>query len=179
MLHLETKKKVHKSLIRVVKDDISAMDVDAFVFYADNDLKLGSGYGGAIAVRGGPAIQEELNELGEQKTTAVVVTGGGKLKAKHILHAVGPKFQEADTEQKLHKTVRNTLKRAEKLGIARLALPPMGAGFYGIPLDAAARITFAAIKDHLESKTKLEEVIICVRDKREYKPFEAGLSALN
>ncbi|MBW2525348.1 MAG: macro domain-containing protein [Deltaproteobacteria bacterium] len=179
MAELKTSKKVKQSVIRVAKDDISMMDVDAFVFYADNDLKLGSGYGGAIAVRGGPKIQEELDGLGPQKTCAAVVSGGGRLKAKHIIHAVGPKFQEEDTEKKLAKTVKNALAEAEKLDIKKVALPPMGAGFYGVELDVSARITLAAIKKHLEGKSKLEEVMVIVGDKREYGPFSAELESLN
>jgi O-acetyl-ADP-ribose deacetylase (regulator of RNase III) len=179
MAELAMSKKVNKSLIRVAKDDISLMDVEAFVFYADNDLKLGSGYGGAIAVRGGPKIQEELNGLAPQKTCAAVVSGAGKLKAKHIIHAVGPKFQEAESEDKLAKTVRNALEQAEKLDIEKVAFPPMGAGFYGLALDRSAHITLAAIKKHLEGKSKLKEVMVIVGDRREYGPFSAELETLN
>lgn len=179
MARLQKETKIHDCQVKVTKDDISLMDVDAFVFYADNDLKLGSGYGGAIAVRGGPKIQEELNGLAPQETCAAVVSGAGKLKARHIIHAVGPKFLEADTEKKLAKTVRNVLAEAEKLDIERLAFPPMGAGFYGIELGRSAHITLAAIRKHLAGKSKLKEVLLVVGDQREYGPFSAELDSSN
>ena len=165
-------------MIRLVKDDITAMDVEAFVFYAQSDLKLGSGFGNAIAMRAGPSVQEELDKLGEQKVGSAVVTAAGKLKAKHIVHAVGPKFQEPDTENKLRSTIQNALKQAEAKGIRQIALPPMGAGFYGVPLDQSAQITTEEIKQYLEGDTQLTEVVICANDNREYKPFQARLQAM-
>ena len=101
-----------KSMIHIVKDDITNMEVDAFVFYARPDLKLGSGYGTAISIRGGPKIQEELDTLAPRKTGEAVTSGAGKLKAKFIIHAVGPAFQEEDIENKLRTTLENVLKEA-------------------------------------------------------------------
>jgi O-acetyl-ADP-ribose deacetylase (regulator of RNase III) len=171
-------KKVKNSTIRLVKDDLTAMEVEAFVFYAQENLKLGSGYGNAIAMRGGASIQEELDKLGAQEVGSAVVTAAGKLKAKHIVHAVGPKFQEPDTESKLRRTIQSALKQAEAKGIKQLALPPMGAGFYGVPLDQSAQITTEEIKKYLEGDTQLTEVVICANDNRELKPFQARLQAL-
>ena len=115
--------------VRLIRGDITELDVDAFVFYAQPDLALGSGFGTAISVRGGPSIQKELDELGPVETGQAVVTGAGKLKADFIVHAVGPRFQEEDTEGKLRTTVLNSLKAAEEKGVKRIALPAMGAGF--------------------------------------------------
>ena len=70
------------------------------MFYAQDDLKLSSGFGNSIAVRGGPAVRKELAELGPVKVTDAVATSGGNMKAKYIIHADGPKFQEEDTEKK-------------------------------------------------------------------------------
>ena len=174
---MTTEKKVRQSVIRLVKDDITAMDVEAFVFYAQSDLKLGSGFGNAIAMRGGPSIQEELTQLGEIGVGQAVVTAAGKLKAKHIVHAVGPKFQEEDTEEKLRQVIINALKQAEGRGIEKLAFPPMGTGFYGVPLNVSADIMLETFEKYLQGETKLKEVIICANDNREYKPFQALLQA--
>jgi O-acetyl-ADP-ribose deacetylase (regulator of RNase III) len=171
-------RKVKNSTIKLVKDDLTAMEVEAFVFYAQSDLKLGSGYGNAIAMRGGASIQEELDKLGAQEVGSAVVTAAGKLKAKHIVHAVGPKFQEPDTESKLRLTIQNALKQAEAKGIKQLAMPPMGTGFYGVPLDQSAQITTEEIKKYLEGDTQLAEVVICANDNRELKPLQARLQAL-
>lgn len=171
--------RIHRSVLRLVRDDITELDVDAFVFYARPDLALGSGFGGAISVRGGPSIQKELNALGPVQTGQAVVTGAGNLKATYIVHALGPRFNEEDTEGKLRATVLGALKAAEEKGVKRLALPAMGAGFYAVPLELCARVMVETIKSHLEGDTEIEEVILCVIDRREYVPFESRLASLH
>jgi len=175
---MAAEKKIKDKTIKVVQDDATLQEVDAFVFYAEPSLKLGSGYGGAISSRGGPTIQKELDELAPAEVTQVVVTGAGKLKAKHILHAVGPAFQEPDMLEKLRATIRNVLAKAEEQGLSTLALPAMGAGFYGVPLAASAEITFEVIRDHLANSGKLEQVLVCLNDGREYRVFESALNAI-
>jgi len=167
--------KIGNSTLRVIRGDITELEVDAFVYYAQHDLVLGSGFGGAIAVRGGPDIQKELDEMGPLETTQVAVSGAGKLNASHIIHAVGPRFNEEDTESKLRTTVTNSLKAADEKGVKRIAMPAMGAGFYGIPLDVCARVMIESIKAYLQGQTAIEEVIICVNDRREVPPFESQL----
>ncbi|MDH4351601.1 MAG: macro domain-containing protein, partial [Gemmatimonadota bacterium] len=77
--------------IRIVRGDITELDVDAFVLYANPDLTLGSGFGTVISVRGGPDVQKELAGFGPVAVGEVVVTGAGDLRARHIIHAVGPR----------------------------------------------------------------------------------------
>jgi len=165
--------------LHLIRDDITLLDVDAFVFYAQHDLALGSGFGNAISVRGGPTIKQELDELGPVETGDVVVSAAGNLKARHILHAVGPRFNEPDTEAKLRTTLVNCLKAADENGLKRIALPPMGTGFYAVPLDLCARVMVETIKDYLDGQTGIEEVVICVVDQRELAPFEAQLASLS
>ena len=86
------------TVVHLNRDDITEAEVDGFVFYAQNDLGLGSGFGGMIAVRGGASIQKELDEMSPVGDLEVIVSGAGKLNAEHILHAVGPKFREDDIE---------------------------------------------------------------------------------
>ena len=170
---------IGRTVVRLIRGDISLLDVDAFVFYAQPDLALGSGFGGAIAVRGGPSVQKELEGLGPIETGQAVVTGAGKLKAACIIHAVGPRFNEEDTEAKLRTTVLNSLKAAEEKGAKRVALPAMGAGFYGVPLDVCSRVMVETAKSYLEGETHIEEVVFCVIDQREYAPLESQLASLN
>lgn len=171
-------KKIRNSILRLIKGDITDLEVEAFVFYARSDLKLGSGYGNAIAVRGGPSIKKELDELAPREVGDVVITSAGNMKAQHIIHAVGPKFQEPQTEEKLMKTLQNTLKLAEEKGIKQIALPPLGCGFYGIPLPVCAQIMIEGIQSHLMNSSNLQEVIICALDTREYIPFQKRLEGL-
>lgn len=176
---MTAERKINGSLIKIVKDDITAMEVDALVFYATPDLQLGTGYGNAIAVRGGPEIQEELKTFGTVDTGAVVTTGGGNLKAKYVIHAVGPRFQESNTEDKLRAVTVSALQQAESKGVKRMVFPPMGTGFYGVPLELSAKVTLNAIREHLSGGSGLEEVIICARDTREIKPFQTVLESLS
>ena len=104
--------RVNQSLISLMKGDIVGLDVDAIVYYARPDLVLGSGFGGAIATKGGPKVQEELKKMGPVKTTEAAVTSGGNLKARYVVHAVGPRFQEEDLEDKLRDTMLNVLQKA-------------------------------------------------------------------
>ncbi len=163
--------KIKDRTICLMKGDIADLDIDAFVYYAQPSLVLGSGFGGAIATRGGPKVQEELKKLGTISTGEAVVTSAGNMKARFIIHAVGPRFQEEETEKKLEATVKDALRRAEEKGIQRLAFPAMGAGFYGIPLDLCSRVMIGEVKNYLENSNSLKEVVICLRDSREYDAF--------
>jgi O-acetyl-ADP-ribose deacetylase (regulator of RNase III) len=170
--------KVNKSTLRLIKADITDLEIDSLVYYAQHDLALGSGFGTSISVRGGPSIQEELKKHCSINTTDVVVTAAGEMKAKQIIHAVGPRFQEEDLESKLRTTILNVLKAAEDTGIRAIAFPAMGVGFYGVPLDMSARVTLGTIKEYLSGDTRVEEVVVCLNDNREYKPFQNQFSAL-
>ena len=165
--------------VRLTKGDLTDLDVDAFVFYAQNDLALGSGSGTAISVRGGPPVQRELEGLEPVATGEAVATAGGGLKAGMIIHAVGPKFREDDIEGKLRTTMRNALELAEEKGVRRIAFPAMGAGYYGIAPDVCARVMLDAIQTHLQGESRLEELIICVLDTRQYEAFRAQLATLS
>jgi O-acetyl-ADP-ribose deacetylase (regulator of RNase III) len=177
---MANKKKINQGTIRLTRDDVTLTDMDAFVFYARTDLKLGAGFGNAIAVRGGPSIQEELDKLGGAEVGDAVSTAAGKLKAKHIIHAVGPTFQEQDTEAKLKKTTESVLALAEKLGVERLALPAMGSGFYGVAPEISAKVALEAIRKHFSNgDTKLREVMFCLPDGRDMGPYQKQLDAMS
>jgi len=165
-------------VVRVVQDDITMLDADAFVFDARPDLLLGAGVGTAIAVRGGPSIQAELKALAPLAAGQAVVTAAGKLKAKHIVHVVGPRFQEEDIEGRLAEAIENAARAAGASGIKRLAVPALGVGFYGVRLDTCARVTVATLARVVHEGSALEEVIICVRDTHETAPFERELLAV-
>ena len=169
---------VGTSVLRVVQADITTLEAEAIVFYARPDLALGSGFGSAIARRGGGAIKKELDQIAEVRVTEAVVTSAGTLKATFIVHAVGPVFQEPDLEQKLRATIVNALKLADRQGISQIAFPPMGAGFYGVPLPLCADMMLSTLTDHLSNVTGIRDVIVCANDAREYRVFESKLAAM-
>ncbi len=168
-------RKIGDKSLRLVREDITEMEVDAFVFDITEDVKLGSGFGGAIQQRGGIVIQKQLDEIGSCPTGEAVVTEAGILKADWIIHANGPKFREEDEEGKLRKTVQSALARAEEKGVKCLAFSPMGTGLYQVPLDLCSRVMVETISEHLANGSTLEEVLIAAPDNREFNPFKAQI----
>ena len=169
---------INDSVIQLIKDDITDLEVGAFVFYAQPELSLGSGYGTALSVRGGPSIPQELESLAPVATGDAVVTSAGNLKADYIIHAVGPRFQEEDMESKLRTTMVNSLKLAEEKGVEALAFPAMGAGFYGVPRELCAKVMLDELARHLKETSVIKTVLICVLDTPQYTTFQSALGEL-
>lgn len=173
-------KKIKNGIIRLLKGDVTDIDVEAFVYYARNDLELGSGYGTAISLRGGPEVKGELKGKGPLEMGDSVVTSAGSMKAKFIVHSVGPKFQEIDLEAKLRKTMANALKAAEEKGIVELAFPPMGSGFYGVAPDLCAEVMVSEVKKYFENNgAKIKQVVFVPFHTRDFNPIKAKLESLS
>ena len=172
-------KKMKNGTLTIQKSDVTSTEVDSFVFYAQDDLKLSSGFGNSIAVRGGPTIRKELAALDPIEVTQAVATSAGSMKAKFIIHANGPKFHEENTEQKLKQTILNAMKCAEARGVESIAFPPMGAGFYGMPLDKSAEITAETLAYYMNNGSKIQNVIICANDTREYAALQKQMNNLH
>jgi O-acetyl-ADP-ribose deacetylase (regulator of RNase III) len=168
-----SERKIGDKVLRLVRGDITDLDVEAFVHDITEDLKLGSGFGGAIQQRGGIVIQKELDEFGSLPTGEAVVTQAGILKAEYIIHTNGPKFKEEDEEGKLRKAVSSVLKQADEKGIKQLAFPPIGTGLYQVPMDLCVKVMVETVTEHLGNGTTLEEVLFVLPDTREFGPFEA------
>ena len=162
-------------VVRLIRADITELDVEAFVFDIDSDMKLGAGFGSAIQRRGGIVIQKELDQIGDCPTGEAVVTQAGILKAEYIIHVNGPKFREVDEEGKLRSATKNALRRADEKGVKRLAIPPIGTGLYQVPMDLCVRVMVDTVSRHLANSTTLEEVLIVTMDEREYKPFQQAI----
>jgi O-acetyl-ADP-ribose deacetylase (regulator of RNase III) len=169
-------KRIGSKVIRLVRGDVTDLEVDAFVFDITSDCQLGSGYGGAIAQRAGKGVQEELNAIGTLAMGEAVVTGAGKMKATYIIHTNGPKFHEPGTAEKLEKATKSVLRRADEKGVTKLALPPIGTGMYQVPLDLCANVMVDTVAEHLSNgETSLEVVSFVALDSREYKPLQAKI----
>jgi O-acetyl-ADP-ribose deacetylase (regulator of RNase III) len=104
-----------------------------------------------------------------------VITTAGLLKARHIIHANGPKFCEPDEEGKLRRATEAALRLADENGLTTLAFPPMGTGLYQVPVDLCARVMVDAVAEHLAGRTSLREVLFVVPDSRERGAFEARI----
>jgi O-acetyl-ADP-ribose deacetylase (regulator of RNase III) len=171
-------KKVGRTVIRLRQGDLTALPVEAIVFYAREDLQLGAGFGTGIQSRGGAAVKQELDKIPGIKMGQAVITTAGNMNAQHIIHACGPKFQEADTEKKLRDCMQSALTLADLKRLKAVAFPPMGYGFYGVPPDVCSRAMLDSIKSFLQSETSLEAIIICVMDEREFEAFRGPMGAV-
>ncbi|MFH1050995.1 MAG: macro domain-containing protein [bacterium] len=173
---MATSFKINQSELELMRGDLTALEVEAFVFYARSDLSLGSGFGNAISTRGGPTIKQELEKIGKVNPNEAIISSSGNLAAKHIVHAVGPKFQEENFSAKLKTTMENTLEKADEKGISEIAFPIMGGGFYGLPFDTCIQIMLESINKHLSGTASLKKVILCANDNREFRMFESNLN---
>ncbi|MHC1627496.1 MAG: macro domain-containing protein [Candidatus Nezhaarchaeales archaeon] len=164
--------------LKLAKGDITELEVDAIVNAANERLKLGGGVAGAILRKGGWEIQEECDRIGYCPVGDAVVTGAGKLKAKYVIHAVGPRYGEGDEDNKLRNATINSLKRADERKLKSIAFPAISTGIFGFPKDRCADIMLKTIIDYLKGETSLSEVIMCLYDEETYRIFEEKLKNL-
>jgi O-acetyl-ADP-ribose deacetylase len=163
--------------ITFVQGDITEQDVDAIVNAANHTLLGGGGVDGAIHRHGGPEILAECQKLRKEKypdglpTGQAVATTAGRLKARWVIHTVGPTYAESkDKSQLLADCFRNSLQLADELGAATVAFPAISTGVYRWPLDDAARIALATVR---ASDTRVDEVRFVLFDQRAYDAFSA------
>ncbi len=162
--------------LRLVEGDITELKVDAIVNAANQFLLLGSGVAGAIRQRGGPSIQEECDRIGECPVGEAVITGGGRLPARYVIHAVGPYGTDPQAEQKLASATRASLALAEKHGLKSIAFPAISTGVFGYPIEECARVMLSQAIEHLRHvATTLELVIFCLYGQAAYNIFETEL----
>jgi len=159
---------VGKAVLQIIRGDITEIEADAIVNAANSSLMGGGGVDGAIHRKGGPKILEECKRIRETEwpdglpTGKAVITSGGNLKAKHVIHTVGPVWLggfhvEAEL---LKQAFRNSLKLAVANGLKVIAFPSISTGAYGYPIGEASRIAVNTVKDFLEKEDKLERVIL-------------------
>ena len=169
------KKRIKNSVVELVQGDITELEVDAIVNAANAALKLGGGVAGAIARKGGPRIQEECDRIGGTFVGGAVITTAGNLKAKHVIHAVGPRYGEGNEDEKLKNATLNSLKLADAHRLKSIAFPAISTGIFGFPLDRCAKIMISNAVNYLEGKTGIERVIFCLFDAKSYHTFEKEL----
>ena len=167
------------TVIELTKGDITALEVDAIVNAANEHLQLGSGVAGAIRRKGGPAIQKECDRIGHCPVGGAVVTGGGDLPARWVIHAVGPVWQGggAGEEALLASAVRSALERAGEVGAKSVALPAIATGVFGFPLERAAEIATGEARRFAAAGRGVERILFCLFEDRALAAFEDALSA--
>jgi len=166
---------VKNSIVELVQGDITEMETDAIVNAANAALQLGGGVAGAIRRKGGPKIQEECNKIGGTFVGGAVITTGGKLRAKYVIHAVGPRYGEGDEDRKLRNATLNSLKLADQYSLRSIAFPAVSAGIFGFPKDRCAKIMLSTTVEYLKGTTNLQRIVFCLYDSETFHIFEDEL----
>jgi O-acetyl-ADP-ribose deacetylase (regulator of RNase III) len=169
------KMSVGKSVLELVDGDITEMETDAIVNAANAQLVLGGGVAGAIRRKGGPDIQAECNKIGGTFVGGAVITTAGKLKAKHVIHAVGPRMGEGDEDRKLKNATLNSLKVADQNNLKSLSFPAISAGIFGFPIERCADIMLETTINYLKGQTGLKRIVFCLFGRDSYEVFEKRL----
>ncbi|MEO0202409.1 MAG: macro domain-containing protein [candidate division WOR-3 bacterium] len=162
--------------VEIVKGDITEEKVDAIVNAANEYLKHGGGVAGAIVRKGGSIIQEESDKIGYCSPGNAVITSAGNLKAKYVIHAVGPiwKGGNFNEDKILYNAVKNSLILAHKYSLRSISLPAISTGIFGFPKERASKIILNSIFDFIkefEGRTSIEIIRICLFDDETYNVF--------
>ena len=166
---------LNDTTLEMLEGDITDLEVDAIVNPANEELQLGSGVAGAIREKGGPSIQEECDRIGSTPVGSAVLTNGGDLVAKHVIHAVGPIKGEGDEDRKLASAVRSSLAVADRHGLTSIALPAISTGAFGFPVNRCARILLTEVNRYLQGGSKMERVVVCLYDDEAFQTFRREL----
>ncbi len=160
--------------IKIIKADITKQIVDAIVNAANTSLMGGGGVDGAIHRAGGAKILEECRAIvakqGGCKTGEAVITSAGNMKAKFVIHTVGPVWHggKNNEEQLLASAYSNSLKLAEKNNVKSIAFPKISTGVYGFPKDNAAKIALQTVNDFISSSNNIKEILFVCFDDENY-----------
>jgi O-acetyl-ADP-ribose deacetylase (regulator of RNase III) len=174
---------INDASLELVQGDITEMDVDAIVNAANERLVHGGGVAGVISRKGGPAIQSEsdawVHQHGRVHTGSAAITSGGRLKARQVIHAVGPVYDGTPrSADLLASAVRAALHMADEHGLKSIALPAISTGIFGYPMDEAARVMLEAAIAYLRGETGLERVVFCLYGQAAFDVFSRELGAI-
>lgn len=152
--------------------DVTAEAVDAVVNAANSALQLGAGVAGAIRERGGPSIQEECDRIGPIAVGEAAVTGAGALPARFVIHAASMPPGGQASEEGVRSSVRRSLELAREKGCRTVALPAVGAGIAGFPLQRCAEVLLEEARRHLAEDTCVEEIRLVLFGEPAFRVFE-------
>jgi O-acetyl-ADP-ribose deacetylase (regulator of RNase III) len=170
---------VGKTVVQLIRGDITNVEADAIVNAANSSLMGGGGVDGAIHHKGGPQILQECKRIRDTEwpdglpTGKAVITSGGNLKAKHVIHTVGPVWTGGfhGESELLKQAYRNSLKLAVANELKIIAFPSISTGAYGYPIQEASHIAVQTAKDFLEKENKLDKVIFILFSNRDFEIF--------
>jgi O-acetyl-ADP-ribose deacetylase (regulator of RNase III) len=169
------KVEIGNRVLELTEGDITEMETDAIVNAANAQLIMGGGVAGAIRRKGGPEIQKECNKIGGTFVGGAVITTGGNLKGRHVIHAVGPRMGEGNEDEKLRNATLNSLKLADQNKLKSITFPAISTGIFGFPIRRCAEIMLRTTIDYLKGPTGLEKVVFCLFGGDSYQVFARQL----
>lgn len=173
------------SLVRVIQGDITVQNTDAIVNAANSSLMGGGGVDGAIHRAGGPAILEECKQIvsrqGRLPAGKAVITTGGNLRARYVIHTVGPVWRGGDRGEAelLASAYRESLKLAVEKNLHSISFPSISTGVYGYPVDRAARVASSTVAGFLQTgPAALTEAVFVLFDDRTFRAYSKALDEI-
>jgi O-acetyl-ADP-ribose deacetylase (regulator of RNase III) len=163
------------SRIRLVQADITTLDVDAIVNAANDHLWMGAGVAGAIKRAGGDEIEREAVAQGPIAIGEAVVTGAGRLAARHVIHAATMGQDLATDERSVRAATANALRRAEEHRLRSVAFPALGTGVGGFPVERCAEVMLEETRRHLARGSSIEDVFFVLRGQGAFDAFARAL----
>ncbi|NWF77503.1 MAG: O-acetyl-ADP-ribose deacetylase [Chloroflexi bacterium] len=175
---------VNKTKVSIIQGDVTEQATDAIVNAANPGLMGGGGVDGAIHRAGGPAILEECKKIvarqGRLPTGQAVITTGGNLKARYVIHTVGPVWHGGSRNEAelLRSAYYECLKLATENKLTSISFPSISTGAYGYPLDEAAKVAVSTVVSFLKKQaTSLKDVVLVLFDSRTYQSYRSALQA--
>ncbi|RJQ19299.1 MAG: O-acetyl-ADP-ribose deacetylase [Nitrospiraceae bacterium] len=172
--------KINKSTLSLVEGDITKQDTEAIVNAANKTLRGGGGVDGAVHRAGGPKILEECLKIGRCETGEAVITTGGNLRAKYVIHTVGPVYRDGNHNEPklLESAYENCLRLASAKGIKSIAFPSISTGAYGYPLEDAAKIALKTAITYLGEHSDIELIRFVLFGQKALEVYEKQLKKL-
>jgi O-acetyl-ADP-ribose deacetylase (regulator of RNase III) len=177
---MKVKGTIHRSELEIVQGDITLQNTEAVGNAANSALAGGGGVDGAIHHAGGPSLMAELKAKYKGcPTGSAVITGGGNLQAKYVIHAVGPRYSGLPKDEELLSgAYRKSLELCTQHRISSIAFPSISTGVYGYPVEEASRIALETVTDYLKDHPEIQLVRFVLFDAKTYRAYEDALKKL-
>ena len=171
---------VHQSTLEIVQGDITQQDTEAIGNAANSALAGGGGVDGAIHRAGGPTLMSELRTKYQGcPTGSAVITGGGNLKAKYVIHAVGPRYSGSPKDPELLSSAyRRSLELSTQNKISSIAFPSISTGIYGYPVEEASRIALKTVMDYLKDHPEIKLARFVLFDPKTFDAYKESLKEI-